>query len=250
MGAQFHFGSGRLIAKASGSNPTPVPFGTLQDCSLDLGFDIKRLMGENNFPVDIGRSGGKITGKAKVGQINLGLYDACLLGATSGVATGQTLISDRQSGTIPATPFILTPTVPSSGTYVEDLGVILVSTATIMQRVASSPTTGQYSVNESTGAYTFAAADTGLAVLITYAYTITGGFTVAIENKLQGSAPVFSLSLFNSRNANGLYVKLYKAVGTKLTFPFTNEDFLKHDFEFEAFADDTLGVGKISSTNR
>jgi hypothetical protein len=45
------------------------------------------------------------------------------------------------------------------------------------QIASGTPTTGQFVVNASTGAFTFAAADTGLSIVITYAVTPTTGST-------------------------------------------------------------------------
>jgi len=55
--------------------------------------------------------------------------------------------------------------------------------------VASSPATGQYSVNTATGIYTFASGDTGASVLISYTFTAaTTGTQLNITNQLMGFA--------------------------------------------------------------
>ena len=79
---------------------------------------------------------------------------------------GYCILNEAQ--TIPATPYQITPTQPY-GNWAQDDGVTYAN-GTALTKVAMSPTAGQYSVS-STGVYTFAAADTTAAVLISYSYT-------------------------------------------------------------------------------
>lgn len=248
MGVQHHFGAGTLIGTNLTANSTPRKFGTLQEVSIELGFDVKRLMGQYKFPVDIGQAGGKVTGKAKFARINGGALNDLFFNSATGVTTGMTLTQDAESQTVPATPFQITITPPSSGTFLRDLGVFNATTGSVMGRVASSPAAGEYSVNESTGVYTFNTADEGLAVYISYDYTISTGHEFILDNQLSGNAQPFAISLFNSRNARGLHVRLNSCLGSKISAPFTNEDFMKSDFEFEAFADVGNVIGKIGFT--
>lgn len=70
-----------------------------------------------------------------------------------------------ESDTIPETPFQLTPT--TGGLWSVDRGVYINSL--VATKVASGPTAGQYAVDDA-GQYTFAAADAGLPVTMTYGY--------------------------------------------------------------------------------
>lgn len=68
--------------------------------------------------------------------------------------------------TIPATPYQVAASVltrPWGG----DVKVAYTSSGTLLTKVATSPTVGQYSVSAA-GLYTFAAADTGVSVTISY----------------------------------------------------------------------------------
>lgn len=67
--------------------------------------------------------------------------------------------------TIPATPFQVT----TDFTWIADTGVTFALTGMPLVKVTGTPTAGQYAVDDA-GVYTFAAADTGLGVLITYSY--------------------------------------------------------------------------------
>jgi hypothetical protein len=174
--AQYLFGPGQAwgtpISDASGNAiavPSPILFAAAQDVSIDMGFETKLLHGTGQFPLAVGRGKGKVSGKIKNAQVNGALWNSIVFGQTltNGIYNA---VYDTAGALIPGTPFQVTPTVPSSGTWVSDLAVRNAAGAP-MTRVASSPATGQYSV--SAGVYTFAAADTGLRVFIDYLYTAT-----------------------------------------------------------------------------
>lgn len=147
---QVAFGAGTLYATqlfdASGNAvavPTPIKFGVLQECALDISFDTKMLYGNLQFPIAIGRGKGKVSCKAKAAQFNAALMNAVIFGQT--LTAGQQLISvDEGPTAIPATPFILTPINPT--TVLADLGVLNATTGIPMKRVATgtTPVAGQY----------------------------------------------------------------------------------------------------------
>jgi len=43
------------------ANPTPVPFGALQDISLDFSWTMKELYGQYQMPLAVGRGAAKVT---------------------------------------------------------------------------------------------------------------------------------------------------------------------------------------------
>jgi hypothetical protein len=231
------FGTGTLICvptqDALGvaiANPTPVRLGTLQDVSVDLGVDIKTLYGSGRYPVAVGAGKAKTDIKAKYADINAAVLGSLFYGKTASAAIKGAVID--QTGSIPTTPFQITIAPPSSGTFVADLGVYNASTGNQLTRVASGPTTGQYSVNTGTGVYTFASADTGQSVLISYEYTAaSGGSTFNLTNDLMGYTPSFSLILQEPFDGKKLVLKFNKCTSGKLTLPFKNEDFAMYDFE-------------------
>jgi hypothetical protein len=216
------FGSGVLIGTpltdytgAAIANPTPVQFGVAQEIGLDVSFDTKMLYGQNQFPVAVGRGKGKITGKVKAAQVNGALFNSIMFGQglTSGIIAD---VYDVVGAAIPGTPYQITPTVPSSGTWTFDLGV-RDSNGVPMTRVASGPTTGQYSV--AAGVYTFAAADTTKVVYINFQYTATS--TTAkkstLVNPLMGYAPSFRADLYLPYNGKTLIVTANNCVANKLS---------------------------------
>lgn len=239
----FQFGVGTLFgtpnAGNTAANPTPTKFGTLQDVSIEFAFDQKELFGQNQFPDDVARGKGKITGKAKFARLNGKMLNDLFFGQT--LSTGGTLAVLGEAHTIPATPFQVTIAPPNSGTFDSILEVYYNSTGIPLVQVASGPTQGQYSI---TGAQiTFAAADTGVAVNVSYEYTVSSiGNTIAITNQLMGFAPRFRIDLTNNYNANQDNLRLFACVATKLSRPSKNDDYIIEEFDFAAYAD---GSGKV-----
>jgi hypothetical protein len=237
----FLFGSGVLYGipttDANGNaitNPTPIKFGTLQNVSLDISFENKTLYGQNQFPVAVGRGKGKIAGKAQFAGLNGATLNSLFFGQT--MATGIVGIVNDATGTaVPTTPFTITPTVPSSGTWSLDLGVVNAS-GRVMTRVASAPTSGQYSV--AAGVYTFAAADTGIVMFINYEYTAvsTSAQKSTVNNLLMGYAPSFRCELSTPYAGQQMTVTLYNCISSKLTFSTKQDDFMVPEFDFDVFA--------------
>lgn len=238
--AQYGFGVGQVAVVPSGANPTPVQIGVIKDVTLDISMTVKELRGAYQFPVDVARAAGTISGKGKFAQIGSGTMAAVLATtASAGMKIGATTASTN----IPTTPFTITPSVGGGGgTFFEDLGVINASTGVAMKRVASAPATGEYSV--AAGVYTFAAADTGVAVIISYSYAPSGstGWTVTYTNQLMGASTVFSLSLFNSFRSKNYGFRLPQVTIPKLAFAMKQDDYTDMDFDFNAFAD---SAGKV-----
>lgn len=243
--ALFTFGAGDLwgINTSSPTN-TPQRFGTLQDVSLDVSFSSKELYGSKQFPVAIARGTGKVTGKAKFAQINGDIYNNLFFGANS--VTGQVLTLLEESKTIPASsPYTLT--VANSANFVDDLGVVYSATGIALKKVASAPTTGQYSV--SAGVYTFAAADTNLGVLINYTYNdTTAGKKTVISNQSLGTTPFFSIYFTTTYNGKQVNIQMPMCTSSKLTLLSTkSEDFGVPEFDFSAFADSSGKIMTLST---
>lgn len=240
---QLGFGAGTLwgtpLLDSTGAaiaNPTPLKLGVLQEVTLDIEFAQKELYGGNQFPVAIGRGAGKVSGSAKAAQINGAVWGSLLFGQS--VTTGSLLgdYQDTAGALIPTTPFQVTPTMPGSGTWSADLGV-LDENANPMTRVASSPATGQYSV--AAGVYTFASADTGKKVFISsrYTATVTGANKQTVLSQPMGYSPSFAVDLLMNYQGQQLTVHLYNATSAKLNMQTKVDDFLIPQFDFDAFAD-------------
>ena len=248
----IQFGAGQVIAvptlDAAGNtiaNPTPIQIALLQDISVDVDFETKTLYGEKQFPVAIGRGKAKIGWKAKAGDFNGALLGGLVLGADP-VATRKAAVIDDPF-VVPATLFQITIAPPSTGTFVLNMGVKNVLTGKPLTRVASAPATGQYTVTAG-GVYTFAAADVGLALLISYEYTIAtsaGSALYSITNNLMGYTPTFVVILQNKYAGSTQTMKLNANVLGKLSLPYKNDDFTMVDIDAQAFSDTSGSVGYI-----
>lgn len=247
----YEFGSGTLwavptitLAGAAVTTPTPVPFGALQDVSVDISFSAKELFGQYQFPLAVARGTGKVTGKAKAARITAALFNQCF-GET--LATGETKVAFEEAGTIPAsTPW--TVTVSNSATWVLDLGVQFSLTSLPLTRVdaGATPTTGQYKVTA--GVYTFAAADASLAVKTSYTYTSTTapGQKFTINNQLLGLSPFFKIVINQSYQGKVLNIQFARCMASKLSLATKLEDFTIPELDFSMMADDSNVIGYVS----
>ena len=246
------FGAGKLIATpptdAAGNAiavPPPVTVAVLQDVSVDFDFETKTLHGEKQFAVAVARGKAKIGWKAKTGDFSAAALGSLLLGAQPTTARKGAVI-DFATAVPASSPYTITIAPPDTGTFVADLGVTDVLTGKPLTRVATAPATGQYSL--SAGVYTFAAADTGKGLLISYEYSKASDTTsqlFAITNNLMGYTPTFSALFFNEYMGKKLVMKLNANVMGKQGLPFKNDDFTMSDFDAEAFADVSGSVGYI-----
>lgn len=248
--SQYIFGAGVLwatpLVDAFGNtvtNGTPLQLAVCQEISMDESFETKKLYGQNQFPVDVGRGKGNLGIKAKFAQVN-GL-------TVSSLYFGQTLAAglnaykyDVTGSTIPTTPFQITVVPANTGTYTTDMGV-RDSNGIPMTKVASGPTTGQYS--QSGAVYTFAAADVGKLVFISYAYTntvaqVAGSTKMQIVNVPMGAAPICRLDVFFTKNGKIFSTQYPQAIASKLGWQSKLDDYMVPELDFECFAD---GAGNV-----
>lgn len=251
--SQYSFGTGSLWGTAtqdsSGNTiavPTPVKFGELQEIGLDMSRDIKMLYGEYDSPVAVGSGKKKYDFKAKFARISGRVFNDLYFGNTLSTGTLNGVYNDSTGALVPTTPYTLTVTPPNAGTYVRDLGVVDAN-GQPMQRVASGPTTGQYTA---TGAvYLFAAADVGKRVFINYQYTAAaaGAKVINLANQVMGAAPVFGCDVSVSFSGKQMNWRFPNCVSSKLSFEPKQDDFAQVSFDFSAFADATGNIGYLTS---
>lgn len=238
---QYVFGSGvgwctplTDYTGAAISNPTPFLIAGMQNVSFDLSADMKSLFGSNAFALAIGRAKQKFDVKINNAQVTGRIWNALFFGQS--LSAGIYDAYYDQTGTaIPTTPYTITPTPPASGTYGYNLGVRDAS-GLPYERVASGPTTGQYSL--ASGVYTFAAADTGKVVYIDYNYIATSTLAqkLVLTNPIMGQAPTFQFDIKIPYNGNNLNVTLPSCVATKVSIATKLDDFTYPEFDFSAQA--------------
>jgi len=247
----FQYGIGGLFVNPVGGNqpvnPTPYELLTIMDVSVDISQELKELVGQNKFPDDIAPGQMKVSGKFSAARIDISQYNNIFFADTA--ATGVKQIVKDESHSIPSTGGYTIP-VTNLATFIVDLGVRYYSTGAALTRTTGAVTTGLYSV--SSGTYTFAAADEGLGVLISYVSTdATVGKTVQFNQQLMGYGPVFELWLtepYQSTSSvpNGLH--LYCCRLSKLGQALKNTDYLKPELDFSAFANAAGQVGEFFQT--
>jgi len=236
------------VTRTDLANQTPTNIGFINEFSTDLSFDTKQLFGQNQYALLAARGTAKSTGKMKAAVMSGQALNAVLLGGTWTAGT-QYDATTSPSTAVPATPFQITPTVPSSGTFNQDLGVINAATSEPLTLVASAPAAGQYSV--AAGVYTFSSADhtSGISVLISFAYTFTTGATgqnQVIANNPIGSTPTFQIDYKTTLYGATYYLRLYQAIGSKWSMGHKITDFAMPEYDFEFFANAAQQIGIIS----
>lgn len=243
---QLTFGAGEvfgtLLRDANGNaitTPTPIRVMGLQELSIDMSGDLKEFYGTNRFALAVAQGKVKTSGKFKGALINGASLNALFFGAGLTSGTMRSVVADNVGAVIPTTPFTITPTVPNTGTWQEDLGV-MDSNAVAMTRVASGPAANQYSV--AAGVYTFAAADVAKRVFISYAYSFTStqAKRIQLQNLPMGSSPAFKMHYLTRFQGQDCLLVLESVVSTKLgLFSSKNDDFSVPEIDFTAQADAT-----------
>lgn len=241
----YSFGSGKLIGRRNDiANGPAVNFGLLQECSLDFTFTVKELYGQYQYPVAVARGTGKTTGKAKVASLSGVAYNALFFGNV--LSAGQIGFAYAEAGAVPAvSTYIIT--VANAATFLADYGVVYVANGIPFTKVAAAPTIGQYSVNETTGVYTFNASDANAAVLLSYSYNIAGtGEKITISNQLLGTNPTFQIAFGTTFQGKSATLMLNSCMSNKLSMGTKLEDFVTPEFDFNAFADASNVIGTMS----
>jgi hypothetical protein len=239
------FGVANVFMNPIGGNRPTTPQNqqlvTLQDFSMDIDATLKELRGQFQWPDDVATSDRKLSWKSGFGRFDIDAYNQ-LVFAEATIATGGNDVNVNETDTIPATsPYTIT--VTNSATFSGDEGVIYKTGPNAGQKLqlitgGGTPASGQYKF--SSGVYTFAAADTGLQVNISYISTSVTGRTLTVENHAQGYGP--SLEIYASNPYQELTagvpnnVHLYSAKVTKLGLPLKRADYLITSIEGEAYA--------------
>jgi hypothetical protein len=254
--SQILFGAGNMVVTqlidAYGnvpSNPTPYPLLVMQEASIDDTSAIKKLFGQNARPFAIARGETTTTLKVKAARVLANVYNAMYYGQTltTGLLTGY---NDSVGSVVPATPFQVIVSPPSTGVYTADLGVINSATGSPLKCVTGTPLTLQYAVNPATGTYTFATADVGNLYYINYQYSVstaTAGYKMTVKNLAMGAAPAFRARLTVIYQGKNFHIDARSCVCTKITFPFKNTDFAVPELDFELQDDGAGNIYDIST---
>jgi hypothetical protein len=242
------FNSGYAFQIDSDTHPTPTQIRVLQSSSLSMKSSNKELFGQNIFPVAVGRAQIKVTGKIKFAESSPRLVRDFVGGANNSLmSAGQTLVANNEAQSVPGSS-TYTITVNNAATFATDLGVVYQATGEPLTNVASVAAAGQYSVNTTTGVYTFYSGDASASLYISYAYTLASvGDTITLSNTAAGAANAFQMMMgatFQNLQTN---IQLYECVPESLNLWDTKiGDFNMPEEEFSCFVNAAGNLGIIS----
>lgn len=242
------FGSGVFFgiptAGNLATNPTPLQFGILQEVSLDIKADLKKLFGMQQFPIAKARGKIDVTAKGKIASLDPLFYSQLYFGQNTATGVQRPVFNEAAVAAASVAPAHAGS--GASSVLVNDLGVINANTGAQMTRLSTgTPAAGQYKftpavVSTSPAAYVFSTADAtaDLPVLLNYSYNdATNGTTLHVTNQLMGYAPEFQALLYNNFRANMFGVLLYSCILGSLSIPTKQEDFWISDFDLDASCD-------------
>lgn len=247
MSSYIQFAAGKLYINPTAGNlavnPTAVQGFTIQDVQIDISGEVKELKGANQFPDDVAAGDKKGTGKFAIGRKDLNMLNQIFFADV--VLAGGTSVVENQKFTPSGSAVTVTP--PGSGTFTTDLGVQYQGSGIALTRLATgTPATGQYTV--SAGVYTFAAGDTAAAagVVISYAYTVTTGFTYQVNNQALGYGPQVEVYLVDTYQPLNVgtpsapineynVIHLFAAKITKITIGNKRADYSIPEVDFSYF---------------
>lgn len=253
---QLIFGIGALWGQRTDvSGIGTDQFAILQDNSVDFSFELKELYGQLQFPVDIARGKGKISGKTKMARVFAALYADLFFGASVTLNSEHNTAENEIDAVPGTTPYQVT--VANATAFVADLGVYYNAGANIGNRftytsVTAPSSAGTYYVNPTTGVYTFASVDASSSVAISYTFTDAHGKMITLTNNFMGYTPTFEATFYQQRNTQGstgqLTLLLNECVSSHLTFPSRIDDYGIPDFDFMAFSNQGGQIGSLSTT--
>jgi hypothetical protein len=243
------FGPGILKAQRLDiPNQAPINVGYANEFSFDLSGSTKQLFGQNQYALVAARGTIKSSGKFKNAVISGVALNAVFFGGVLQDGGDAWVIGEAAS--VPATPGPYTVTVTGSADFEADLGVSYAATGVPLKRVDSGDeAVGAYSVNETTGIYTFAAADQGVALLFDYMKSTTGGQSLTLMNQLIGVTPTFALYYYTNLNqptSKPYVTTIFNCVSSKLSQGFKLEDYMMPEIDFDIFANAQNQILKVT----
>ena len=254
----IQFGTGILLAKPTAgnlpTNPTPLTAGVIQEATVDFKGDLKKLFSQYQLPIAVARGKIDVTIKAK-----LAVFDPLFLNQMYWAqATSQgynKLIYGGNSTPIAVNSTTNTATVTNTP-IVADWGVTFNATGQeliYVPNTASLTASGEYTVNLTTGVYSFFGADAASAPLVnisyTYFYNTTSGTTVTLANQLMGYAPELEMLLWNDFRNKYFAVQLNNVTLGGNSIPTKLEDFWIMDIDGAANVDGSNTLGYLMLDN-
>jgi hypothetical protein len=210
-----------VSADSTDTYPDPIVLATVTSMTFDLKEEDVDLRGPDLDILDSFPSQRTLSGK-----ITLSDFSSSLLSA---VTNGTTVSANRKigyttTGAIPSTPFEVTvPLTTPTRTFATDCGVINLTDGKPMTRAATATGSNVYSVNTTTGLYTFNTADSTDQYLIYYEATpsSTDGVTSEVAQSLSSTAaPKYGIHVQKTLAGKswGIYVPSARIPGLSTSF--------------------------------
>lgn len=247
----IQFGTGVLQAKPNAgnlpTNPTPLTLGVLQEATVDFKGDLKTLFSQYQFPIAQARGKVNVNLKAKLAVFDILLLNQIYFAQSS--ATGIDLMVQNEEHTVSNTNTATVTNTPIN----TDWGVSYASTGQEFQYVpnaAALSTTGLYTVNLTSGVYTFNSGDQSASVYINYNYNVNNrGTTVTLANQLMGYAPELEIFLWNDFRSKYMAIQLNQVTLGGISVPTKLEDFWIFDIDGAANVDASNTLGYLMADN-
>lgn len=245
----IEFGTGLMYATPNAgnlpTNPSPVRL-LLQEVQIDFKGDLKKLFTQYQMPIATARGKIDVTGKAKI--VNYDPDPINQLFWAQSIAAGIQIPVDQEQD-VATGGGTVTLTVTNGATFAQNNGVVFASGTKAGQQllqVASAPAVNQYTVNTTTGVYTFNVADNNTTMAVSYTYSnATRGKTITMLNQVMGYAPVCAVDVWANFRNKILGIRLNSCTFGSWTYPSKLEDFWVSDVSFDANADNSNNIGFI-----
>lgn len=228
------------------TNASGTELAVIQDFSTEFTGKGVELRGQFLYPIDARVTDISGKGKFKVGEWNLEQLNNLFYAGTITEGMSNEQIYADEAHTIPSsTPY--TVTVTNTAGFVQVLSVAYASTQSNLDEVSAGPIQGQYSVNDATGVLTFAAADAGEAVVISYVANGSNA-SLSIPNNLQGQSPVVGIAGFNAADGNGFLFSYCRVTGIK-PLELSMNKYAMNEVDFQLYAPYGQPLGQILQAN-
>jgi hypothetical protein len=188
--------AGKTYILAAGSDiGTPAKLATAVNATVNVKVKDNDITSQlYQAPLASLRAGYEVSGEVEVEGDDVMAMSQIL----AGTRTAATIeLVENEELTIPTTPFKVT--CAAGADYVDDCSVYFSATGAQLEQVEESPATGEYVIDKATGEYEFAAADTGLKVLVTYTKdTAATGQKISVLNNAVAENTYYKLVLVNT----------------------------------------------------
>lgn len=237
------FGAGRFYGTAisTAAVKTPTPLGVAQDIAIDFKRDIKKLFGQNQFPVDVSAGMASVVGKVTNGVLNARAFNDLLIGGS--LSTGQ--IPNQVNEAMVITTGSTTYTSTNGAGFVTDLGIYGATDGVPLVKASTAAvlTAGQYAVS-TLGVYTFSSLDARTSLYASYLYSTVGGQTSSMINQPMGRTGGFTSVVALLWGTEKATISFNNCISSDFGFATKLDDYTKPTFGFEAACDanDILGT--------